>query len=105
MKITWPFFLTQEEKVKPLPLLTDTVATVAALYKVSDVYNLRIVDINWKAVLPLGTLVVPLPLRIPLGDELGLPISPKWCWYIALSTEENAFAIVDLRPDQVPYSV
>ena len=105
MKIEYPFFLKPEEKTLPVPLLLDTVTTVTMLFKKDDAYSLRIVDMSWKAVLPLGSLIVPLPLRITVENEFGKPIPAVWGYHVALGSTDNAYSIVDLRPDQVAYVV
>jgi hypothetical protein len=97
------FFLTPEEIKVKKPTLADHPTLITLLVKTQNGLFLREVDPDWKGVAPLGTKVVPLPSRITVQTVEGGPLLPRWSFYIALSTDNQAFALIDIRPDEVAF--
>jgi hypothetical protein len=93
------WFLTKEERSQPSPLLKERAAHIAVLVKTAAKTFLRVVDQGYTPVVPLGTLVVPLPEHFLVEDEVGLLLLPKWQWFLCLGSGQQFQALVDLRPD------
>lgn len=97
------FFLTTDETRQRRPTLTDHPTIITLLMRTKAGQFLRSVDPDWTGVAPLGTVVVPLPSRITVQDSDGKTLVPQWSFYIALSSDNQAFALIDMRPDELAY--